>query len=284
MLFPLSRAPDSLSRAIRIPLAWLCLALTASMARSAEAPANPPGGDAGWIVTLGLMPAMVTFPGSHESGSAYPLPWFSVRRPGEAAEFFSPDDGLDFTLFSSGGFSAGPVADLRSGRRPGGGLSALGFRNVPATVDAGVYAEYWTVPDFLRSRLELRQAVNGAGLGARLDIGLDFVRRVGKTTISGGPRAALGDRSYMLSYFGTSTTPPPPAVPYRPGAGPRSLGGILAVNHALDDTLSILAFARLDRLVGGAEHSPATGVSRARWELLTGVGVAWSFAWKPSAP
>ncbi len=57
--------------------------------------------------------------------------------------------------------------------------------------------------DTLRLRGEMRFGINGYN-GLVGNLSLDYVQRVGKFVISGGPRMALAGSEYMETYFGVT--------------------------------------------------------------------------------
>ncbi|MDH7795326.1 MULTISPECIES: MipA/OmpV family protein [unclassified Beijerinckia] len=225
-----------------------------------------------WLVTLGGITAVgARYPGASDL-SFYALPWISYRRVGQPAEFFSPDDGFDVTLFDSGSFSFGPVADLRAGRTDNALLKTMGARDLPWGIDAGVFAEFWPIEGRLRTRVELRQGLTRGNNGAVADFAADWVSKFDNVTFALGPRLSLGDSRYMRNYF-ASTTPL-----FVPKAGVKSVGAMTSVLIALSPRWSTTVFTRVDRLIGAAGDSPLVMRQGSRWQTYSGVGVAYTFS------
>jgi hypothetical protein len=81
-----------------------------------EATKPAPVSPYGWLVTVNAK-ALVSprWIGASRYGFiAYPT--LSFRRPGEPAEWSSPDDSISFAAFTSGGFNVGPSIAFRGGR------------------------------------------------------------------------------------------------------------------------------------------------------------------------
>lgn len=196
---------DNLSKFLRIPFAgYAALAATSVGAVAAERAALPyVQPTSGWIVSIGgtarLGPEYLGSSKFGFSGS----PSLSFRRQGETPVFSAPEDGLDYALLQTRSFSFGPVAKFQSGRYSGSDNKLFGLRDVPWTVEAGAFVEFWPITDSLRTRLEVRQGFHGHH-GLIADASADWVERIGAFTLSGGPRLSLANGSYMDRNFGIS--------------------------------------------------------------------------------
>lgn len=246
-----------MSDARGLPLA-LGLALLASAAHAADVtPADPV--QKGFIVTLGASLAYgPSFPGAKKWAFSG-LPSIDFRAAGEPRPFSGPQDGLDYALFETPRFAFGPVAALGPGRgRSDMTRRMRGIDTTPTVIQAGVFADYWVLPEILRTRAEVRQELHADG-GVVADLSADYVARFGAFTVSGGPRlsAASGDaanRVFGVSYSDAIQNGLVSA--YNPSAGVQSVGVGLAVDYAVSPTTTVRLYHQYDRLVGDAANSP----------------------------
>lgn len=233
----------------------------------------------GWIITLG---ASLQFEPAYEGAKHLGfsgMPSLSWRRVGEPEGFSAPDDGLDFALYETDRFQIGVVGDFKSGRYSGSERKFFGLRDVPWTIQAGVFAEYWLIPERWRVRAEVKQGFHGHH-GIVADLSSDWVERIGRFTLSAGPRLSLGNASFMNRNFGIS--PAEAALnglywPYRAGGGAKSAGAAAAVSYAWSETWSTTVFARYDRLLDEAANSPLVRVNGSPNQATIGVSVNYSF-------
>jgi MipA family protein len=247
----------------------------------------------GWIVTAGVVFEYTPKWKGSKHFLVDQLPNnFSIRRADEPAGFTAPDDGIDISLIDTPNFKLGPVFGWRDGRdvsrsgkyhchkntpcsNSGGELS--GFDNYSWAVEGGLFAEYWPVHDFLRTRVEV---VHGLRFGDGLtgNVSADIVKKFGALTVSGGPRVVLADANIMQMEFGVS----PEAAArthvssYAPGGGVESVGLSVAANYALSDDWSVILYHRFDRLVGDAANSPVVDRLGTVNQLTFGAGVTYS--------
>jgi len=233
----------------------------------------------GWIITLGGSFEMgPKYDGANSIGPSF-MPSISWRRAGEEAGFSAPDDGLDFALYETDRFSVGVVGSYRAGRYASSNGKLFGLRDVPWSIEAGAFAEYWLVPDRLRTRIEVRQGFNGHH-GVVADLSADWVERLGSFTFAVGPRLSLGTAPFMRRQFGV--LPYEAALnglvtPYKPGGGAKSVGLASSLEYAWSPSFSTTLFARYDRLVGEAAKSPLVDTIGQRNQFSVGVGVSYSF-------
>lgn len=233
----------------------------------------------GWIVTLGgSFQVGPKYDGANSAGPSF-MPSLSWRRAGEPAGFSAPDDSLDYAIYDTDRFDVGVVGAYRSGRYSGSNIRLLGMRDVPWAIEAGVFAEYWVIPERLRTRVEVRQGFNGHH-GVVADFSADWVERFGAFTFAVGPRASLGSASYMRRNFGV--LPGEAALngtisAYKPGAGAKSVGLASSLEYAWSPSFSTTLFARYDRLVGDAGNSPLVDKLGQRNQFSVGIGASYSF-------
>jgi outer membrane protein len=233
----------------------------------------------GWIITLGgSFQFGPKYDGAKSFGPSF-MPSLSWRRVGEPAGFSAPDDSFDYAIYDTDRFDIGVVGSYRSGRYSGSTYRLWGMRDVPWAVEAGVYAEYWVVPERLRTRVEVRQGFNGHH-GVVADFSADWVERFGSFTFAVGPRLSLGSASYMRRNFGV--LPGEAALngmipAYKPGAGAKSVGLASSLEYAWSPSFSTTLFARYDRLVGDAANSPIVDRLGERNQFSVGIGASYSF-------
>ncbi len=65
---------------------------------------------------------------------------------------------------------------------------------------AGVFAEFWAIPNTLRTRIELRHGM-GSGNGFVADAAADYLLHFGQATFALGPRLGLGDQDFMRRQY-----------------------------------------------------------------------------------
>lgn len=259
-----------------------CLGLLfATMANAEEAtPAlNDPTPAKGWIITLGgTLQLGPKYEGSSSMGPSF-MPSLSWRRVGEAPGFSAPDDSLDLALYETDRFSFGVVGAFQGGRYSGSNNRLFGLRDVPWTIEAGVFAEYWPILERLRTRIEVRQGFHG-NHGVVADLSADWVERFGRLTLSGGPRLSLGTASYMRRNFGITLQESLAngyLAAYRPSGGVKSIGAAAALEYTWSEQWSTTLFARYDRLAKEAADSPLVRTIGQRDQVTVGIGANYSF-------
>ncbi|WP_321380082.1 MipA/OmpV family protein [Rhizobium sp.] len=233
-----------------------------------------------WIVTLGAsMEYGPNHPGSRHNGISG-MPSFDVRRYGEAPENSAPDDSLDYGLFDFHGFQMGPVVNMRDNRSSSESNGLNGVHRIQTSLDAGVFLQYWAIPNQLRFRSEIREALsNGSGLV--VDVSSDWFQPVGdRWILSVGPRVSFGSAAYMHEYF--SISPAESAAngtlsAYDAGAGLKSVGAMLSASYALTPDWSVTLYDRFDRLVGDAASSPVTAKIGTPNQNIVGISLSKEF-------
>ncbi len=237
--------------------------------------------DGEWLVSLAIGPQAVNqFPGS-KTYTVVPTGSIDRYHPGDPAPFHAPDDGFSIAVFDTGGFKAGPVARFveRRGLSDGNG-NFVGLHNVHTTLELGGFIEFWAM-DFFRTRLEVRQAVNGHN-GLEANFAMDGVKRVGPWTFSAGPRFAYGSDSFMSSYF--SVSPAEAAIngrvtPFQASAGFDMVGAIATARYDFNSSWNVTVFGGYNRLVGDAGASPISINLGSRDEFTGGATIGYTFAW-----
>lgn len=153
-----------------------------------------------------------------------------------------------------------------------------GLNNVHWTAELGGFVEGW-LSEHLRTRLEIRQGVNGHD-GLDANVAIDAVERFGPYTFFIGPRLALGNTQFMNAYF--SVTPWEALAngnvrPYQAYGGVTSLGGLTAAKYDISSAWSATAFAGYNRLVNSAAESPIPNRLGSLNDFSGGLIIAYSF-------
>ena len=262
----------------------LCLVACVSTHTLAADLAPPPvaPADTGWLVTIGAGPqALRSFPGAGTYIAA-PIGHFDYRRANEPESFYAPDDGFGVALLNLGWIKAGPVGGFvpRRGLSNGNG-NFYGLHNVDLTIQGGGFVEIW-LADFLRTRLELRQAFNG-NHGLQGNVAIDAVERFGPATLSIGPRMVLGNGTFMNAYF--SVTPFEAAAngrvtPFQASGGVMSVGGLASAKFDISRNWSVSIFGGYQRLVNSAAESPIPNKLGSLNAASAGGILAYSFDFK----
>ena len=205
-----------------------------------------------------------------------PFPSVSFAKGDEPFGFGAHDDSLGVKLFGSGGFSVGPAAKLRSGRKNSDAGAPLG--KVSRTIEIGAFVEQ-DVSDSFRVRGEVLKGLGGhEGLVGSL--GADKVWRDGdKYLFAIGPRVRLADEKFQRAFFGIS---PEAALAtgqpiYRPGGGIYAVGLTSSANYDLGGNWGLFGYAAYDRLVGDAKKSPVVRDYGSANQLSAGIGVSHTF-------
>lgn len=234
----------------------------------------------GLVITLGASAEISPdYPGARKSGLSA-LPSIDIRRFDEVEELSALDDGIDYGLLDIAGFELGPVIGFRD-QRNSSAAGLKGLHDVAFDVDAGLFLQTWIVPDRLRFRTEVRQALsNGSGL--QVDAGVDWFTRLGEDwVLAVGPRLSFADASYMQSYFGVSPSEAASSglTAFHPGAGLKSVGLTASVSYQISPTWSVDLYDRLDDLTGNAAKSPVTASnSGSRLQNTVGISLSHSFS------
>lgn len=223
---------------MRLVLVSLVL-LTASPALSQPVPSETTGRpgrsqDADWVVTVGVAPV---FSPAWQGSKDYSLSLFPDLRVNYRDLFFaSVSEGVGLNLVNGDEWRAGPIAKLRFGRKEdnggspfliaGGSKALLGMGNIKAAVEVGGFVEKsFGTPGNWRVRADVRRGLGGHG-GMLADIAVTYRARLGRTSISFGPRTTLADRTFTRTYFGIDATQASRTglTPYAPGGGLLSYG------------------------------------------------------------
>ena len=193
--------------------------------------------------------------------------------------FESPDDSFGIRLFSKGGFTAGPAANVEWKRKESDVGAPVG--KVKTTIEAGGFAEYMA-SETIRLRADLRKGLGGhEGLVGSL--GADRIWRDGdRYVFSIGPRVLFSNARYQRAYFGVdddaSLASGLPA--YRPGGGIYAVAAASGLSYQFNPRFGAFGFARYERLVGDAAKSPILRDLGSRNQLSGGIGLNYTFTVK----
>lgn len=243
----------------------------------------PAGASDTYVITVTANGQIIPrYPGSDKlTGVVYPS--INIRRADEPPRFAAPDDGFSISIYDEiPELRFGPVARVQGGRYLRDDRRLFGLRKIDWSVEPGVFVEYFPV-SFLRARLELRYALNGAE-GLVGNAGLDFIQPIDRWTLSIGPRIGFADTSYIRTYFGVRPLEAAlngflPA--YRPGAGVTSAGVLGAATYQWNESWATTGYAGYNRLIGDAGRSPIPRRIGSLDQFTFGASVSYSFNFTP---
>ena len=250
---------------------------TGSISKDAGAAPNPYG----WLVTVnakGVLSPKFTGSGSY---GFIGYPTLSFRRPGAPVVWSSPDDSISFRAIETERYALGPVVAYRGGRYSTNAPALRGIHKPRWTLEGGVFADVWLVPELLRGRVELRRGFRDED-GFVAVLGADWVTRLGALTIAVGPRARLADGRFMRNQFGVTTLDSarnPRFAPHRPGGGLYAVGAYASASYRINDQWSTTLHGGYDRLTGGAAKSPIVRQEGSRNQWMLGAIVSYTFGW-----
>jgi MipA family protein len=268
---------------VRRAIAGMCLLVSAPAApvfAADMAPLVPPAPTASpkWTVELGMeVRSLPHYQGSEVYGF-YPVPFLDVRPAGTPPRFHAPRDGIGYALVDTGGFKAGPVAQVELGRHVKHNPSLEGLGNVGATAEIGGFVEYWPT-QWLRARAEVRQGIGGHH-GIVSDETLDFVVPVSpQWVVSGGPRMTIATKEANSPYFGVNDVQSMMSgLPtFDVGGGVRSVGLGTQARYQWNAKWASHAFVEYSRLTGDVADSPIVTQRGSPDQAMFGFGTTYSF-------
>ncbi len=274
-------------RKARSPAFFLAIAMACGIPQAAHAqdvdPTSPnSSASSDWIVTLG---AWGNFSPEYSGSNRYDLggsPIIDFRRLGSREWLSLPQDGIDYELFETENFRAGPVGAIRWdwGNTKDRGLKEIGDTGIDLSLEIGAFVEYWPA-EWLRTRLEARNAVYGAE-GWVFDLSSDFVwHPTSQWTFAAGPRLSIADGDYMNAYYGIDGAESQSLhlAKYEASAGVRSTGAGLYLEYKWNDQLSTMAAFDYERLVGSAADSPFVRDDGSADQFTFSLGAKYQFVW-----
>jgi outer membrane protein len=206
-----------------------------------------------------------------------PLFDVDIARGSELFRAEAPDDSFGLRLISSGGFTAGPAANIESRRKESDVGAPVG--KVGTTIEVGAFSEL-ELSDSFRIRSELLKGINGhEGLVGSL--GGDFIARDGdRYVFTVGPRLLVSDAKYQRAYFGVGTDAALATglPPYRPGSGVHAVALASGLSYQFNPRFGLFGYARWERLVGDAARSPIVREYGSRNQVSAGAGLSYTFS------
>jgi outer membrane protein len=218
------------------------------------------------------------FIGSDET-HVLPLIDLDLARGDNPFPFEAPDDSFGVRLFSKGGFSIGPAANIQGKRKESDVGAPVG--KVKTTIEVGGFAEY-ELSDSFRLRADLRKGLGGHD-GLVGSIGADYIRRDGdRYVFSIGPRALFSNARVQRAYFGVDTDAAlASGLPtYQPDGGIYAVAAASGLSYQFNPQFGMFGYARYERLVGDAAKSPIIRELGSRNQLSGGLGLSYTFTVK----
>jgi outer membrane protein len=203
-------------------------------------------------------------------------PSLSVATGDKPFGISAPDDSFDLSLIKKDGFSAGPVFDLRRGRKNSDVGAPVG--KVPRTFEAGVFVQQF-VSDSVRLRGEVRQGIGGHE-GLMSSLGADYIWHDGERyAVSLGPRLLVSNGRFQREFFGvTPEAALASGLPvYRPDGGIHAVAATSGLDYALGGGWGLFGYARYERLVGDARKSPIVREFGSPDQFSVGLGLNHTF-------
>lgn len=246
-----------------------------------------PGTASGWSATVGVAPVMSpVWLGSRDmSLSLYP----DLRINYGETLFASVPEGIGWNAVNADGWRAGPLAKVRFGRDEeeggspfriaGGSDDLLGMGDVSATAELGGFVEkrFGTRGPW-RARLEARRGFGGHE-GMIADASLTYQARIGRSIVSGGPRATLASDDFTQTFFGIDAgqSSRTGLARYDADGGLLSFGLGGTVVRPLDRRSAVTLFTSLERLGDEAGDSPLIRERGRRTQFTIGIGYGFRF-------
>jgi outer membrane protein len=214
-----------------------------------------------------------------DSTEVAPLWRLNIAHGTDPFKFNAPDYSPGLPLISSGGFSAGPAANVASGRKNSDLDVPVG--KVKTTIEAGAFASY-QLSDSLYLRAEALKGLGGHK-GIVGTVGADKIWRDGdRYVFSIGPRVLFSDSRYQRAFFGVSPTAAlASGLPaYRPSGGIHAVAAASSISYQFDPRWGVFGYGRYERLVGDAAKSPIVRDLGSRNQLSGGLGLSYIFTIK----
>ena len=265
---------ESLRRFARLCIftgCWAIVPATAADSLMSQTPASE------WIITLGgtatVSPA---YPGASGIRPGF-TPSLTWSKPGDTPQFHAPEDGVDLTAYQSAAVKFGATFGFDGGRYSADSPRLAGLKDVPWTINSGLFAEFWPISNRFRTRIELSHGFRQTD-GFTANLSAYWVEQFGELTLSGGPRVALADRTQMQSRFGVTPAEALTSgyVAYNPRGGLKSVGVGLAQSYKLNPSWTGILYQHYDRLAGSAGKSPLVENGN-RNQFSIGAGMTYSF-------
>jgi outer membrane protein len=231
-----------------------------------------------WIIDFG---GYGVFEPTYEGSKKYNLsykPQVDFYDLGDREWLSFPNDAFDYALYETANFRAGPAANISLQSRYHGEDIDFSLGKADATLQGGVFAEYYPV-ETIRTRIEVLQGVTGnTGLVANLSA--DYIWRPAHDwMLTIGPRAQLANDQYASDYFSTQLSIKYNSfVPYKAEGGIISSGAEVTGKYDLTKQFSAKFFIDYNQLMGDAADSPRVNIRGTAEQVIVGVGASYKFA------
>jgi MipA family protein len=234
-----------------------------------------------WIVGVGGYGVLEP---TYEGSKSYNFglkPQFEIRQTGDREWLMFPNDAVDFNVYETSNFHAGPAAELTLQSRFHGEDIDLRLGKADADLQGGLFAEYYPL-SIVRTRAELLQGVTG-NTGLALNLSADYIWYPQQDwTLTLGPRAQIVNDQYASDYFSTQFAKRTGTyVQYHADGGLLSAGAEMTGKYDLSREMSAKFFADFDQLAGDAADSPHVSIRGNSSQFIAGVGAAYKFAVQP---
>lgn len=190
--------------------------------------------------------------------------------------FFAGPAGIGLTAINWQGLRVGPVLGFLSGRKQDDDVHLDGLGDIPASLTAGVFANYSLGPFSLRGNL--RQAVTHQANGLYGDVSFNWAHPIipGRLFFSTGVQMAFADGSYDRTFFGVSPEQSlQSGLPaYTPGGGVKDIGINASLDYRLSRHFILRGFASATQLLGDDGASP---IVQSKTQGTIGFGLAYHF-------
>jgi outer membrane protein len=234
-----------------------------------------------WIVTLGGYGVLEP---TYEGSKRYILgfkPQGEIRQADDKEWLSFPNDSLEYNLFETANFRAGPAASVTLQSRFHGQDIDLRLGKSDVDLGGGAFAEYYPA-DFIRTRAELLQGITG-NTGFWVNLSADYIWRPSLDwTLTAGPRAKIGDDRYASDFFSTQLAIKRGFfVPFHAEGGLLSSGVEMTGKYMLTEQLAAKFFIDYNQLIGDAADSPHVSLRGSAEQFIAGIGASYKFAIQP---
>ena len=225
---------------------------------------------------LGIGPGFApSYPGSDDV-QIYPVLEFERVDSDRPFDFEAPDESFGFDLFSTSGFSIGPVVNFEDSRKSedvGTTLPEVGF-----SVEPGVFVQMDFGENF-RLRSEVRKGVSGHEGWIATAGGDVILRDRDEWLFSVGPRVTWSDDRYHDAYFSVAPADAPAAgLPaFDADGGIQAYGALASTLFQVSKNWGLLLYGKYDRLTGDAADSPIVLTYGSRDQFSFGGAITYTF-------
>ncbi len=267
-----------LRRLLPIVVQGCCAILCAGLpARAADLPLAEGVQPSAWIVELGGYGVFEpTYQGSRNYNMTF-KPQVDIRETGDKEWLSFPNDAIDYSVYETANFRAGPAGTITLQSRYHGQDIDLRLGKADVNLQAGAFAEYYPIEN-IRTRVELMQGVTG-NTGFATNLSADYIwRPYSDVVLTLGPRAQIVNDQYASDYFSTQLAIKYNSyVPYRAEGGLLSTGAEMTGTYAWTQNLTAKFFLDYSQLMGDAADSPRVNFRGNAEQVIVGVGASYKF-------